>query len=134
MHQLVIKKGSLHHNVHKNPQQDTYMSWLKPLSSYQTFVFNLLSQRITFLLQKLVVSYLINKFFAFCGIWRLICIRSTGARSCPFRVKSRTSQETSVRIAEIEPMTSLLTTRCTLSASVSVGVDLSTVVLQCETV
>lgn len=131
---LVCVNSKLHHHVHKNPQQDTDLSWLNPLRSLQPFLFNLLSQRITLLLQKLVISYLINKFFACCGIWRLICIGSTGARSCPFRVKSRKSQETSVRIIEIELVTSLSTIRCTLSVSVSVGVDLSTGVLECETV
>jgi hypothetical protein len=49
-------------------------------------------------------------------------------------VKSGKSQDASFRIDEIEPMTPLLTRRGTLSVSVSVGVDVSTDVLDCETV
>jgi hypothetical protein len=50
-----------------------------------------------------------------------------------FQDEMRKSQETFVRMVEIEPMTSLLTIRCALSVTVSVGVDLSTDVLECVT-
>lgn len=88
------------------------------------FLFNQLSQRIT-LLQKLIDLCLVNKFLAFYGTWRFVCLWSTAAQLLTMK---------STKVAGSFGQGTLNWDHDILCNCMSVGAGLWRDVLECETV